>query len=191
MRCLSCHTLSFFPFCRICKEQLIKPTITKRVVDNLEIYSFFNYQDIEDLLLTKHTPQGFKVYNALANMVFKPFIEKFIEEYKESLYILGIDETVMYGYSHVAVLTHALEHKNVRVLYGKLRAKNSIKYAGKSLLYRLEHPRGFKYRGLKGIDVILVDDIVTTGTTLKEAKSILEKEDVNVIFALTLAGVKV
>ena len=190
MRCLSCHKLSFDTFCKTCQEQLLKPNITKRVVDGLDVYSFFNYQHIEDLLLTKHTPQGFKVYKALAKISFKPFIKRFIQEDNRQIYIVGVDESVKHGYSHVALLTHELEYKNVKVLYAKLMATNSIKYAGKSLQFRLENPRELVYSGFKNIEVILVDDIITTGTTLKEAKKVLQKGGVEILFALTLATVE-
>ena len=191
MRCLSCHKLSFDTFCKTCQEQLLKPNITKRVVNGLDVYSFFNYQHIEDLLLTKHTPQGFKLYKALAKLSFKPFIKNFIKEDSRDIYIIGIDESVKYGYSHVALLTHELEYKNVNVLYSKLMANSSIKYAGKSLQFRLENPRNFEYKGLTDIEAILVDDIITTGTTIKEAKDVLTKSGIDVLFALTLASVKV
>jgi competence protein ComFC len=65
-----------------------------------------------------------------------------------------------------------------------------VNYSGKSLQYRLEHPRDFVYTGKSGIDVILVDDIVTTGITLQEAQKVLMEHDVNVLFALTLADVE-
>jgi len=41
------------------------------------------------------------------------------------------------------------------------------------------------------MDVILIDDIITTGTTLKEAEKVLNKNGINVLFALTLAYVEV
>jgi len=180
--------LSFESFCKVCQEQLLQPTIQKRSLNGLDVYSFFSYQNIEDLLLTKYTPQGFKVYRALGNLSFRPFIKKFTQEDRRLIYVVGVDENVKHGYSHVALLTHALRSKNVKILYGKLLAKKSIKYAGKSLQFRRNNPREFFYSGLKGIEVILVDDIITTGTTLMEAKETLTKEGVTVLFALTLAS---
>lgn len=191
MRCLSCHQLSFYTFCKKCQARLLKPSVTKRTIGSLEVYSFFKYQHIEDLLLTKHTAQGFQVYNALAKLSFKPFIEKFMQKDPRELYVVGVDEDIKSGYSHVALLTHAMHHKNVKVLHAKLMAKNPIKYAGKSLQYRLENPREFEYKGISNIEVILVDDIITTGTTLKEAQEVLKKSGVEVLFALTLADVEV
>jgi competence protein ComFC len=153
----------------------------------LDVYSFFKYQNIEDLLLTKHTAQGFIVYKALAKMTFRPFIKIFLEEDSRLVYVIGVDETIKYGYSHVALLTHALRAKQSQILHAKLLADNQINYAGKSLEYRLNNPRAFKYTGLKDIEAILVDDIITTGTTLKEAKKVLECNGVRVLFSLTLA----
>jgi len=190
MRCLSCHNLSFFTFCTICQTNLLQPSISKRTLGTLEVYSFFKYQNIEDLLLTKHTPQGFKVFKALAKLTFKPFIRNFMQKDNRPIFVVGIDETIKSGYSHVALLTHEMQHKNVKIQYAKLLAKNKINYSGKTLQYRLQNPRDFHYRGEKQGQVILVDDIVTTGTTLHEAKQVLEQNGLEVLFALTLAGVE-
>ena len=191
MRCLSCHKLSIATFCQKCQERLLKPTVTKRTINGLDVYSFFKYQHIQDLLLTKHTPQGFKVYKALAKLSFRPFIKNFIKNDPREIYIVGIDENIKFGYSHVALLTHEMLHTNVNILHGNLMARNKVNYSGKKLQYRLENPRDFLYSGVRNIEVILVDDIITTGTTLNEAKQILEKSGVEILFALTLADVEV
>jgi competence protein ComFC len=122
-------------------------------------------------------------------MTFRPFIKSFISQDSREVYIIGVDESVESGYSHVSLLTHEMRDKRVKVLHHKLIAQNRVKYAGKSLEFRLTNPREFIYRGKKNIDVILVDDIITTGTTLNEAKRVLEKNSLNVLFALTLADV--
>ena len=190
MRCLSCHKLSISTFCETCQNNLLKPSITKRKFGSLDVYSFFNYQHIEDLLLTKHTPQGYQLYRALAKLSFRPFIQKFVENDPREVYVIGVDENVKSGYSHVALLTHEMRHKQVHIEHAKLMATNGVNYSGKPLQFRLENPREFIYSGKRDIEVILVDDIVTTGTTLKEAKEILKQSGVEVLFALTLASVR-
>ena len=190
MRCLSCHKLSIATFCETCQTNLLKPSITKQTFASLEVYSFFNYQHIEDLLLTKHTPQGYQLYRALARLSFRPFIKNFIENDPREVYVIGVDENVKSGYSHVALLTHEMRYRRVHIEHAKLMATNSVNYSGKTLQFRLENPREFEYKGKKDIEVILVDDIVTTGTTLKEATQTLERSGVEVIFALTLATVR-
>ena len=190
MRCLSCQCLSFRAFCKNCETNLLAPSITKRTVGTLDVYSFYKYSTIENLLLSKHTPQGYRIFKALANITLKPFIEQFIAADSRGISIIGVDEKVKNGYSHIALLTHAMKSKGVNILHSSLIASNDIKYSGQSLQYRIMHPRDFIYKGKKDIDVILIDDIITTGSTLQQAQSVLFQSKVNVLFALTLADAK-
>ena len=190
MRCFSCHALSSRAICRRCKEQLLKPEITTRKIGTLDVYSFYGYTSLEKLLLTKHTPIGYRIYKELAKMTFMPFIEHFVASDPRNIFVIGVDESIKRGYSHVALLTHAMRTKGTKVLHGALRARNKVNYSGKSLEYRLENPRDFFYTGKGDIEAILVDDILTTGTTIGEARAVLEKSGVNVLFALTLADVR-
>jgi competence protein ComFC len=84
------------------------------------------------------------------------------------------------------VLNKALKSPNITPYYGKLRATNHYKYAGKSVEERLINPRQFLYKPFEENEVILVDDIVTTGTTLSEASEVLHAQGKQVILCLTL-----
>lgn len=187
MRCLSCQKLSFRTFCKECQTSLLKPNITKRTIGTLDVYSFYKYSNIENMLLTKHTSLGYRVFSAISKITFKPFINELILNDDREIYIVGVDENVKNGYSHVALLTHCMKTKHSKVLHASLLSSNNVKYSGKTLQFRLENRRNFIYNGKKDIDVILIDDIITTGTTLQEAKEVLQKDGVNVLFALTLA----
>ncbi len=191
MRCYSCLKLSLPILCTKCTEQLFVPTIKTRKVGTLDVISFFRYSTLESLLHTKHKPEGFRIYKALAQMTVKPFIEEFVESDDRDVYIVGVDEQVKSGYAHVALLTRAMKRTYSIPQHGALMARNRVNYSGKSLQFRLEHPRDFIYTGKSNIDVILVDDIITTGITLQEAQKVLRKHGVNVLFALTLADVEV
>lgn len=190
MRCLSCQKISFRTFCKECQKSLLKPNITKRVIGTLDVYSFYKYSSIEPILLTKHTALGYRVFSAIADITFKPFINEFISNDSRKVYIVGIDEKVKNGYSHVALLTNSMKSKFSKVLHASLISSNNTTYSGKTLQFRLENPRNFTYRGKKNINAILIDDIITTGTTLQEAQKVLEENGVNVLFALTLADAK-
>ena len=111
---------------------------------------------------------------------------EFSKVYKEKIYSIAIDDNSKKGYSHTAILNNSLKSKYITPLYKKLIAQNKISYAGKDLDFRLNNPRNFTYKGKRDIDVILVDDVVTTGTTLNEAKDILKQYGVNVAFCLAL-----
>ena len=190
MRCFSCSKLSLIIICKTCEEQLFLPTVSTRKVGTLDVISFFKYSTLETLLLTKHKPEGYRIYKALAKMTMKPFIEEFVESDDRDVYIVGIDEHVKSGYAHVALLARAMKTKYSIPQHSSLMAGNRVNYSGKTLQYRLEHPRDFVYTGKSDIDVILIDDIITTGITLQEAQKVLMAHGVNVLFALTLADVE-
>ena len=190
MRCFSCSKLSIPILCETCVNQLFRTTISTRTIGTLDVISFYKYSTLESLLLTKHKPEGYRIYKALAQITMKPFIKEFLESDNRDVYIVGIDEYVKSGYSHVALLTRAMKTKYSIPLHASLMATNRVNYAGKDLQFRLENPRNFVYSGKSNIDVILVDDIITTGITLQEAQKVLIQNGVNVLFALTLADVE-
>lgn len=190
MRCYSCSKLSFKVICKTCISQLFRLEMSTRKVGTLDVISFYKYSTLESLLHTKHRPEGHRIYKALAEITLKPFIKEFIESDPRDVYIVGIDEFVKSGYSHVALLTRAMKTKSSFPQHGTLLAQNRVNYSGKDLQFRLDNSRDFVYRGKSNIDVILVDDIITTGITLQEAQKVLIKHGVNVLFALTLADVE-
>lgn len=190
MRCYTCSKLSVSIICEQCKENLFRTTVSTRTIGTLDVISFYKYAALESLLLTKHKPEGYRIYKALAKMTMKPFIEEFMEADSRTVYIVGVDEYVKSGYAHVALLTQDMKTKYSVPLHGALMARNRVNYSGKDLQFRLNNPRDFVYSGQSDIDVILVDDIITTGITLQEAQSVLQSHGVNVLFALTLADVE-
>ncbi len=190
MRCFSCSKLSVSILCDICVKELFPTEIHTRTMGTLDVISFYKYTTLEALLLTKHKPEGYRIYKALAKIIMKPFMEEFVENAEGDVYIIGVDEQVKSGYAHVALLTHAMKMKTSIPLHASLMAQNRVNYSGKDLQFRLANPRNFKYTGKKNIDAILVDDIITTGITLQEAQKVLMQNGVNVLFALTLADVE-
>jgi len=189
MRCFSCAKLSWSIICDNCQKNFFVPTIKIRKIGTLDVISFYRYTTLEPLLLTKHKPEGYRIYRYLGKMLFRPFAQEFVKYDKSTIHVVGIDEYIKNGYSHIACLTHAMKIKGIEVQYASLMAQNRVSYAGKLLQFRLQNPRNFYYSGKKEVNAILVDDIITTGLTIKEAHKTLASYDVNVLFALTLADV--
>ncbi len=189
MYCLLCGNFSFSHICKKCKKEFLKPSLYKRAIDdNFEIYSFYKYSIIKDLILTKHKFIGHFIYHILAQESFQKFAKEF--KFTDQIYSFACDDHIQNGYSHTAILNKYLKSIYITPVHSVLRAKNRVNYSGKSLNFRKSNPRNFEYSYHSNIDAIVVDDIITTGTTIKEAKKILEENKVNVLFALTLADAR-
>ena len=173
-----CGKFSFSLLCKDCKN-LLKPEFIKKG----DVISFYRYEEIEFLIKYKYQKFGSFIFKELSF----PFY-LFSKNYPDRLNIIPIDDNVDKGYSHTAILAKAM--KKDKKLYSTLHSQNNVKYAGKSLAFRLNNPRNFKYIGPKNIDVVLIDDVVTTGTTLKEVKDVLKQYKVNVLFSLVLADLR-
>lgn len=186
MRCLLCESLSLTHICKTCQETFLTPSLYKRkILNDIEVISFYKYKDIKDLLHTKHTDIGYYIYNILAKNSFAMFTENF--DLSSSVASIGIDDTIDSGYSHTAILNKTLKSKIIQPLYNTLRASNPISYSGKSKEFRLLNPRNFIMNQFEAKEVILVDDIITTGSTLSQAIGLIRANKKEVLFCLTLA----
>lgn len=186
MKCLLCEALSPLHICTSCQaENLVPSLFTRKILGHIKVYSFYKYKDIEPILLSKHTDLGAYLYPILADLAFKKFADNF--SFENRVASISVDDHVKHGYSHTAILNKALTSEQIKPYYAKLRASSKDTYSGKDFQYRLLHPRKFQYRAFQESDVIVVDDIITTGLTLTQAVETLTKEGKNVLFCLTLA----
>ena len=168
--------------CSKCQNRYLKPKIRKK--DN--IFSFYDYETIEHFIKYKYHKFGHRVFKILSHNSVKFFANQL----NDNFFIIPVDDRIDKGYSHTAVMANSMKTKYLKPLYNVLHSTNKVRYAGKSLQFRLQNPRNFEYTGSKNIDVILVDDISTTGLTLNEAKECLEKYGVNVALCVVLANLR-
>lgn len=186
MRCLLCESLSLTHICLSCQREFLTPSLYKRELNkNIQVISFYKYSEIKNLLHTKHTDIGYYVYSILAKNSFEKFAKNF--EYSSTIFSIPIDDKVTELYSHTAILNKSLKSRYIKPLFNKLRAKNSVTYSGKSKEFRLLNPRDFEVKDIKDKEIILVDDIITTGATLSEATNTLKMYSNTTLFCLTLA----
>lgn len=190
MRCLMCENLSFSHICKNCQNTFLAPSIYRRkIFGDIEVISFYKYDDIKNLLHTKHTDLGYYIFKILAKNSLAKFATQF--SYEQHIISLAIDDTLSSGYSHTAILNRALKSDFITPKFNKLRAKNRVSYSGKSREFRMLNPRNFEFKSVQGNELILVDDIVTTGSTFTQAITLLQANGKNTIFCLALADASI
>ncbi|MDD2653477.1 MAG: ComF family protein [Sulfurimonas sp.] len=181
-----CESFCLSHICRKCQSAFLTPSLYRRkILHNIEVISFYKYDDIKPLLHTKHTDLGYYVYTILAQNSLAIFAKEFAYETKATS--IAVDDVVKGGYSHTAILNKALKSSCIKPEFGKLRAKNKISYSGKSREFRMQNPRDFTLGKVSANEVILVDDIITTGLTFSEAIGVLKQNGKEALFCLTLA----
>lgn len=185
-----CENLSLSHICKNCQNTFLTPSIYRRkIFKDIEVISFYKYNDIKNLLHTKHTDLGYYIYTILAKNSLAKFASEF--SYEQNIVSIAIDDVVSGASSHTAILNKALKSDFITPKYNKLRAKNRVTYSGKSREFRMLNPRNFELSGLEEKEIILVDDIVTTGSTFTQAISLLDKKDKNTLFCLSLADASI
>jgi competence protein ComFC len=190
MRCISCERLSWYIICKKCQNNLLQASFyTRTLENNFKVHNFYPYEEIKSLISCKYEFFGDKVFNILAKNSFTEFSKRF--NYPNNVYVIPIDDHTRHDFSHTAILAKSLKSNIFKPLYNTLKAQNIVKYAGKNLKFRQNHKRDFKYSGPSNIQVILVDDLITTGQTITQAKLCLEKYGCEVLFALTLSDARV
>lgn len=188
MRCFKCKSFTIFVFCKTCQEALLNPNVRIRELGGFKIYTFYDYSDIKELLNSKHKIYGSYIFKELAGLSFRHFALSV--DLDKNISIVPINDTNTDGYSHTAILANSLKTERIKPIFNALHATNNVTYSGKDLEFRRKNPRKFKL--LKRIEdpVILVDDIITTGSTLLEAKDVLNKNGVDVLCGITLADAR-
>lgn len=189
MRCVLCHSLSWNLLCHSCLRW-IAPTPQTRTIGDLCIYSVFDYHEVDILLKSKYAIIGSRILRLLANKAARFVAQN--AKLPRDIYGVAIDDKPKGGYAHTAIIAHAFEHyAGIAALYGRLIAQSNVRYAGKSLDFRRKNPRRFTTtltQEIAGNGVILYDDIIITGTTLREAATLLKKRGIPVICAITLCS---
>ena len=175
--------------CKACQKHFLQPSLYRQsLMGDIEVLSFYRYEEIKEFLHTKHTDLGFHIYKILANNAFEKFKREF--DFERKVAVLGIDDRVKQEYAHTAILAKALKSSILQPRFGKIIATNEISYSGKSKQFRLQNPRNFICKSFEERECILVDDIMTTGTTLKEAVGTLIRSAKEPLLCLTLATAK-
>ena len=203
MRCMNCGAFSLRLFCASCARTLSQNRLNARTLGDFVVFYYYGYSEIKHLLHSKHHLHGSAVLSRLAKFSLAKFPSEFKAYLDENLpnllseipnfkfQAVPLDDDISGGYSHTAVLAHALASHEIQPLYGVIKAQNHVKYTGQSLQFRLKNRRNFKILKEPKFPVILVDDIVTTGLSIMEARQSLQDAGFRVLFGVVLANAQI
>ncbi|WP_158654733.1 MULTISPECIES: phosphoribosyltransferase [unclassified Helicobacter] len=158
------------------------------MLEDFKVYSFYSYEENAFLLNMKYDAIGSRIYKILAQRASEYFFNHLSVRFPKDCYGVGIDDDPKKGYSHTGIILKGFSSK-IKPIFGELRAKNKVKYAGESLSFRKKNPKNFKCK-VSYKDLIIFDDIITTGTSMLEAREKLQKYNNNVLFGIVLSDAR-
>lgn len=190
MKCLLCEKWSWKVICTPCLDEIHLSPRIRTLRNGLNVYSFYRYEDVESLMRTKYQLIGSRILALLAKKAAQYFFSSFKGE--ECLEALALDDYPYNAYSHAGLILRAFARESggfLKPLYGVLVAQNRVRYAGESLTFRQANPRRFVYTGSPST-LVLLDDIITTGTSFEEAIAVLHEASCQVVFCLALCDAR-
>ena len=205
MRCVNCGAFSLRIICAACAANLAECHLSMRQVEGFSVFYYYGYSEIRELILSKHHEYGAAVLARIASLSLAKFplhLQREIsanpqnyEAFKTTdgvfkFNAVPLDDDIRSGYSHTAILARALKSELVEPKFHCLRAQNRVKYSGQSLEFRLKHKRNFKILTPPQFPVILVDDIITSGLSMLQARETLMQGGFMPVCGLVLANAK-
>ncbi|WP_300448414.1 phosphoribosyltransferase [uncultured Helicobacter sp.] len=193
MKCLVCERYSWKILCRDCLNNIPLTPRHRILANSIKTYSFYRYEDVALLMQSKYHLVGSRILATLAKNAAKYFFSHIYDSLESpKLTLLGLDDYPYGAYSHTGVIVRAFTKESKGVFegcYGALKAQNNVKYAGESLQFRQDNPKGFALqKPLQDTHIVLIDDIITTGTSLNEAINVLHSY--HIAFCLTLCDAR-
>lgn len=205
MRCVNCGAFSLRTICAACAANLAECRLSMRQVEGFSVFYYYGYSEIRELILSKHHEYGAAVLARIASLSLAKFplhlrreISANPQNYEAFKTTDGVfkfnavplDDDIRSGYSHTAILARALKSELIEPKFHCLRAQNRVKYSGQSLEFRLKHKRNFKILTPPQFPVILVDDIITSGLSMLQARETLMQGGFMPVCGLVLANAK-
>lgn len=186
-KCIICKTDGFIGLCPYCKSRINRTTI---VSDNLS-YGFYG-GIIKTLILKFKYESDFTAGYLLSKLLVEMIEENKIHAEVICYVPMTKKSEKKRGFNQCEVIArHIGYHINIPVSHCIKKIKNTKEQKTLTKEERVKNLMGaFKVSRVKDIknkNVILIDDVMTTGATINECKEVLKKSGANRITVLTIA----
>lgn len=186
--CILCHRTDYSGICDICKSKIVRVKNYNRI----ESYGYYGGV-VKELILKFKYKRNFTAGDILAE-----FLEQYIKQninYKDFIitYIpMTIKDEKKRGFNQCEYIAKQISNSlNIKCEKTLIKIKNTKEQKLLNKEEREKNIRGSfdinKNINLKNKKIILIDDVTTTGFTIKEGYNILKKYGAEEIKLLTLA----
>jgi competence protein ComFC len=179
--------------CENCFKNLL-PVLRSEYIENCKVKSIFSYQNIiKKIILDFKFKKRIFLKNTISNLILENI------EYINFDYIIYPPihplKLIIKGYSHMEEiakdLAKKLEIKTINIFKIKFSSIFHMNRKKMNKKTREKQKNNFyfdkKFKNLKSKNFLLIDDVMTTGSTLKNCIEVLNKEKFKNIKVITLA----
>lgn len=184
--CLMCGHVAFFGItCPPCKNQ--------KSCDGL--FTAFDYADMKQLIIEgkyNFVSETFRILGKAIPSVLTKELPKYFENFTVCSVPLSKSRERWRGFNQSKILSEAFALE-MGLPYSDLLTRHKTGKVQKELDKKsrvLNMKDAFSLKAgacVSGLSVILIDDVVTTGSTLREATSVLKKHGASEVWCITLA----
>ncbi len=180
-------------FCESCYNQFAITDITPTVMGNMSVYSCFTYTGGLKRAVNRFKFNGYTRYTkAFAHELHKTLLSSGVVDYQAVIYVpMPEQRKLNRGYNQAELLAQQLAQTiGIPCIDAGLRKENTISNHDMNVSLRIKYgDEGYTIKKSDNLpqNVILVDDIYSTGTTLKACQSMLNEAGVKKITAIVLA----
>ena len=198
--CFSKVTIIDYPFCKICGKMLETSFDDEMICDTCLKYprafdkarSLFQYDDVSKKIIMKIKKQSdFAVAKSCSKMI----ISKYRDLFATADFITPVPShwtrVLKRGFNPADIIAFSLSKiSGIPVRKFLKRIKQTQYQKNKSILERFENVEGaFDCKSdLAGANIILVDDVLTTGATLNECSKVLKLHGCCQVYCITVGS---
>lgn len=187
-KCIVCNEEGFIGICSCCKNKIIRSTL-----DDKENISYGFYGGVlKRLILEFKYESNFIAGELLSQLLLEVINENkikadvicYIPMNKKSIKKRGFNQCKIMAknisyYTNIPISNCIIKEKNTKEQKSLNRNERALNIKDAFIIKNSNE--------IKGKDIILIDDVITTGATVNECKRILKKYGVNKITILTIA----
>lgn len=184
--CRSCGITckNCYPICESCKRE--------KIFDNIEVFT--DYQNV-DKIIKEYKLNGYiNLHRILANLIKEDFTKFLKQNSIETVLYVPISKKVLKkrGFNHLRLIleqitpSFMLKDYIIKIKETKFQMDLSPQERQTNLIGSFSIKQDAKFYGQ---NVVIFDDVLTTGSTLREIAKLLKEKNIGKIFGYTIAKV--
>lgn len=193
-KCAVCGNITEGAVCKACERKILKGAQRTIYPQNSKVISAYSFKvnGISSLIYKLKSRGNRNIASFLSDKMLKMFFEREKDAKIDFVTYVPVSKIKLmrYGFDHAKILAKEISNKlDVKLIappFKRVAVKSQKFKTGEQRIKRGSRLFALTNKKING-NVLIIDDVVTTGTTLKACKSLLRKAGAKKVYCLTAA----